>query len=238
MASPWVATKVTPPRLRRGVVDRPRLLERLAGSTRCEADAGLGPCRIREDDGRHSVAGCIGRGRPRGRVGVPRRRRQSGRLVLDVRGARAPVGLAGDRSGRPAGPGVGAADLAGHHHDPAQRHRRAARRHRPRARRLPPRRRARGGSRDDLPARPSPAQPSCRHRHPRRSRPPAVAAAGARRAGRAAGTRPALHRRRGSRLPAHLGRPGARRGGRRHPHPADRGLGGGAAAGRAVDAWP
>jgi LuxR family transcriptional regulator, maltose regulon positive regulatory protein len=33
MASPWVATKVNVPRLRRGIVDRPRLTERLARAT-------------------------------------------------------------------------------------------------------------------------------------------------------------------------------------------------------------
>ncbi len=121
---------------------------------------------------------------------------------------------------------------------PDQRPRDARERRPAGARRLPPDRLRRGPGRAPVPGG-APAGPAAAGaRQPHRPGSAAVPAAGARRAGRGAGRRPALHRRRGRRLPQR--RDGARPHRTRHrgARGAHRGLDRSAAAGRSLDDRP
>ena len=205
---PLMATKLYVPRQRRGLVARPRLVERLetgaeARLTLVSAPAGFGKTTLLAEwlhEGSAS-ARCVAWLSLDTADNEPV-------VVLDLRGDRAPEGRARRRlelrwsSSRPhpcrpscvlttllnelaAAPDEVWLVLDDYHlvDDP------------------------RGRPRDDLPAGAPPAARPRRAQHPRRPRSAAGPVAGARRAGRDPGRRPALHLRRGRRLPQRGDRP-------------------------------
>ena len=141
MTRPLMATKLYVPRLRRGLVARPRLLERLGRGAEATTDAGVRPGRVRQDDAAGRVAGRgTGSGPSRG-VALARRGGQRADVVLDVRGDRAPgrvPGVGRECAGAPRV--LPRADRAGAHHA-AERAGRRTGRGVAGARRLPPGRR-------------------------------------------------------------------------------------------------
>ena len=244
---PVLGTKLHLPSPRRRLVPAPALTDQLRADAGVDAAAGprRGAGRVRQDHPADPVAG-VGRPRtePAGRARVAWLSLDAGdadlRAVPDPPRRRAPDHQPGGRC-RGAGPAgerartsptedvlvslVNDLDaLAGPD--------------RARARRLPRHRRAgrpRGG---DVPARQPAAAGHPRHDHARGPAAAAVPAARPRRARRAARRGPAVHRRRGGRVPQRRDGPRARAGARGRARGAHRGLGGRAAAGRAVGPRP
>ena len=238
-AGPLLETKLYIPRPRRGLVARPRLLERLRPWGRVEADARLRSGRLRQDDAAGRVARRSSRRRAIGGLAVARPERQPARVVLDLRDRRPADGGAGRRRRRAlaAAAAATAADRAGPRPAP-QRAQRDVARDRAGARRLPRHRRARRPGRDGLPAgAPAPAD-APGDRQPRRSAVAAGPPARARRARRDPRRRSALHARRGRRVPQRGDGPGPDGAGCRRAGGAHRRLDRRAPAGGALDAGP
>ena len=201
MAIPLLQTKLYVPQVRRSLVRRSRLVERLGPHAATTSDPGLGAARVRQDDTAGRVARRASARRPSGRVGVAGGERAGARLVLDLPGHGPRHRSAGGRHQRTLPAAGHPSPDPGRPGHAAQRARRPAVGPRPRARRLPPRRRPGDRDRPGLPGRaPSPGR-APGDQHARRSRPAAGPTAGTGRARRGPRRRPPLHAGRGGDVP-------------------------------------
>ena len=248
---PVLGTKLHVPAPRRQLVPRARLIDRLRAEPAAlprlvlvSAPAGFGKttlltqwlARGRRDRPRPGRGICLAAGGVvvPGRAATPTCAGSSPIWWPQLQTASPEVGLrrAGAAGQRPRPPGRGRPG------QPGQRPRPARGPDRARTRRLPRHRRRRGPRRRRVPARPPAAPGHPRHHDPGGPAAAAVPAAGPRRAARASRRRPAVHRRRGRRVPQPGDGPGPRASPGRRPGGPDRGLGRRPAAGRPLGARP
>ena len=230
---PLLQTKLYAPRVTRGLVDRPRLRERLSARPSVlvvSAPAGFGKSTLLAQ----ALLGAVPRGTGDGGVAVPGRRRQRPVVVLGLRARSTAYGGAGRGCLRAGPPGV--TGRRPDHDCPDQPHQRPGHVRgggRPRPRRLPRHHGARDPRGDDVPRRPPADAAAPRHRDAVGPAAAPRAVARPRRAGRGARRRPAVH---GAGDRGVLRRNGAAAVGRRGQHPGgeDRGLGRRTAAGGPV----